>query len=345
MAWKFWKSEHERFEEEMRKAFDNRNKNKIDKAIENFLNAYKIANSSSDPSLQEKGKVAYAYALVYSAILTRTPENLRRASEFLRTLQGDVEFDLALPQRIKAGELAEELYITSLYYTVPAIDLRNASSMSLDEARRLRELGEFFVSKGSKRLLTEDLLGVKEPLNIVGLRLLGYAKLIEASHMEREDLNKSVELYAEALAYFQQVAESLANTVKAKIDKLGKATKCWICGRSVQGEEVNFVYLDSFLTKYILERYGKDAPNIIETSGTKIATCSACYGAIYNLSDKIARYYYDEAMKALRALEERVLALISQLQAQISMLQSRIASLESSVASLRSSIVFRGRSF
>lgn len=343
MAWKFWKSEHERFEEEMRKAFDNRNKNKIDKAIDNFLNAYKIAYSSSDPSLQEKGKIAYAYAMIYSAIMTKNPESLRKASEYLKTLREDIEFDLALPQRIKAGELAEELYIASLYYTLPPIDLGKASSMSIDEAKRLRELGEFFISKGSKRLITEDLLEIKEPPNVVGLRLLGYSKLIEASHMEKEDLNKSIELYAEALAYFQQVAETLANTVKVKIDKLGKATKCWVCGRSVQGEEVNFVYLDSFLTKYILERYSKDAPNIVEASSSKIAICSACYGAMYNLSDKIARYYYDEAIKALRALEERLLALISQLQAQIAMIQSRISTLESSIASLRSSMMFRGR--
>lgn len=341
MAWKFWKSEHERFEEEMRKAFDNRNKNKIDKAIENFLNAYKLATGSSDPSLREKGKIAYAYALVYTAILSKNINDLKAASDYLRNLREDVELDLALARPVKAGELAEELYLLSLYYSAPRIDLRSASSMSLDDANGIRDIGEYFLSKGSKRLVLEDIFDVKEPLNVIGLRLLGYSKLIEASHAEKEDLNKSIELYAEALAYFQQIADVLANSVKVKMNKLGKATKCWICGRAIQGEEVNFVYLDSFLTKYIVDKYGGDAPGIIESNEGKIAACSACYGAIYNLSDKIARYYYEEAMKALRALEEKMIALITQLQAQISMLQSRIVTLESTVSSLRTATMFK----
>lgn len=338
MSWKFWKSDHEKFEEEMRKAFDNRNKNKIDKAVEEFLDAYNIASSSGDPSLREKGKIAYAYALVYKALLTKSPKDLTDASEYLKTLREDVELDLALPKPVKAHELAEELYIASLYYSTPRVDMSSASSLTLEDAKKIRSVGEYFLSKGSRRLLLEDLLDIKESLSIIGLKLLGYSRLIEAYHVEKEDLNRSIELYAEALAYFQQAADPLANPVKARISKLGKATKCWFCGRAVQGEEVNFVYLDSFLTKYIIEKYGSDAPDIIESSGKRVAACAGCYGAIHSLSEKIARYYYEEAMKALKALEERVIVAISQLQAQISMLQSRLAALESSVSSMRMSL-------
>lgn len=325
----------------MKKAFDNRNKNKIDKAIESFLSAHKIASSSDDPGLREKGKIAYAYALVYTAFLTKNPADLDKASSYLRTLPREIELDLALPRPVRSEELAEELHVLSLYYSAPVIDLKNASSISLDEARRIKEVGEVLLSKGPQRLIVEDLVGLKEPLNIIGLRLLGYSRLVEAAHAEGEDLGKAINLYAEALAYFHQIADQFTELVKAKIDKLGKATKCWICGRSIQGEEVNFVYLDSLLTKYIVERYGKDAPGIIEANTMKIATCSACYGAIYKLSDKIAKYYYEEAMRALRALEERVTAMISQLQAQISMLQSRVSSLEVAVSSLRSAAMLK----
>lgn len=341
MAWKFWKDDNERFEEEMKKAFDNRNKNKVDKAVENFLSAYKIASSSDDPGLREKGKIAYAYALIYTALLTKKPADLDKAYSYLKSLPRGIEFDLALPRPIRSEELAEELHVLSLYYSAPVIDLKSVSSISPDDARRIKEMGEYFLSKGSQRLLVEDLVGLKEPLNIIGLRLLGYSRLIEAAHAEGEDLSKAINLYAEALAYFHQIADQFTELVKVKIDKLGKATKCWICGRSIQGEEVNFVYLDSFLTKYIVERYSKDAPGIIETNTMKIATCSACYGAIYKLSDKIAKYYYEEAIRALRALEEKVITMISQLQAQISMLQSRVSSLEAAVSSLRSSVIFR----
>lgn len=340
MSWKFWKSEHERFEEEMKKAFDNRNKNKIDKAVENFVNAYKLAEGSNDPNLREKGKVAYAYALIYTAILTKSINDLKVASEYLSRLPRDLELDLALPRPVRAGELAEDFKILALYYSAPPIDLKSASSMNLEEAKRIREIGEFLLSMGSKRLILEDIFGVKESLNVIGLKLLGYSKLIEASHVEKEDLNRSIELYAEALAYFQQAADKLADSIKIKIDKLGKATKCWICGRAVQGEEVNYVYLDSFLTKYIVDKYHEDAPGIIEED-RKVAVCSACYGAIYSLSDKIAKYYYELAMKALKEIEQELLALISQLQAQISTLQVRVSSLESAISSIRSTVMFK----
>lgn len=341
MSWKIWKSEAEKFEEEMKKAFDNRNKNKLDKAIEHFTNAYKITYGSSDPNLREKAKIAYAYLMVYSAILYKNTETLKNTSEYLAKLPGDIELDLALPRPVKVSELAEDFKILEILSSIPSIDLKNSSSISLEEARRIREIGEYLLSKGDRRLVLEDIFDIKEPLNIIGLRLLGYSKLIEASHIEKEDLNKSIELYAEALVYFQQAADKLASIVKVKIDKLGKATKCWICGRAIQGEEVNFIYLESLLTKYIVDKYSGDAPGIIELEQGRIATCSACYGIIYNLSDKIARYYYQEAIKALRELEQRLLALISQLQAQINMLQARISTVESTISSLRTTIMFK----
>ncbi|MEM0000608.1 MAG: hypothetical protein QXJ84_01740 [Desulfurococcaceae archaeon] len=341
MAWKIWKNETERFEEEMRKAFDNRNKNKIEKAIEHFANAYKIANSSSDPSLREKARIAYAYMLIYNAIQYKSTDILKNTFEYLASLPGDIELDLALPRPVKVGELVEDFKILSLLSSIPSIELENASSINLEEARRIREVGEYLLSKGSKRLILEDIFNIKEPMNIIALRLLGYSKLIEATHIEKEDLNKSIELYAEALVYFQQAADKIASNVMTKIEKLGKATKCWICGRAIQGEDVNFIYLDSFLTKYIVEKYSGDAPGILISEHGKIATCSACYGVIYNLSDKIARHYYQEAMKALRELEQRLLAIISQLQAQINMLQTRITSIESSISSLRTTIMFK----
>ncbi|MEM0218593.1 MAG: hypothetical protein QW425_03595, partial [Desulfurococcaceae archaeon] len=58
---------------------------------------------------------------------------------------------------------------------------------------------------------------------------------------------------------------------------------------------------------------------------------SACYGAIYNLSDKIANYYYQKAMNALKEVEQRLLLMISQLQDQINMLQAKIKRIESTM--------------
>ncbi|MEM4623218.1 MAG: hypothetical protein QW816_04095 [Desulfurococcaceae archaeon] len=341
MAWKIWKSEAERFEEEMRKAFDNRNKNKIEKAIEHFTNAYKIASSSTDPSLREKAKIAYAYLMIYTAIQYRSTELFENTSKYLANLPGDIELDLALPRPVKVSELAEDFKILTLLSSIPSIDLEKASNIKLEEARRMREIGEYLLSKGNKKLILEDIFNIEEPINIIALRLLGYSKFIEASHIEKEDLNKSIELYAEALTYFQQAADKIASIVMTKIEKLGKATKCWICGRAIQGEDVNFLYLDSFLTKYIVEKYSGDAPGILILEHGKVATCSACYGIIYNLSDKIAKYYYQEAMKALKELEQRLLAIMSQLQAQINTLQARISSIESSISSLRTTIMFK----
>lgn len=329
MSWKFWKSDAEKFEEEMRKAFDDRNKGRIADAVSHFQAAYEISQRSADPSLRERGRVAYAYALVYRAVSTRRPEDFAAAADHLRALPPDLELDLALPRPVRAGELAEDLSLLALYLSAPTVDLDSASRVPAEAAERLEAVAKELLARGGRRFILEDALGIHEPLNVIGLRLLGVARAVRAAHLEGEDMSKAVELYAEALAYLQQASDRMSKDVRARLEKLGRATKCWLCGRAVQGEDVNFVYLDSTLTSYISGRYGGDAPNIVR--GGAVAVCRACHGAIYKLSDKVARYYYEEAIRALRQVEER-------LTLRIQALESRVASLEARIATLRVSI-------
>lgn len=329
MAWKFWKSDAEKFEEEMRKAFDDRNKGRIADAVSHFQAAYELAQRSSDQALRERGKVAYAYVLVYRSVWTKKPEDFNSAVSYLNTLPQDLELDLALPRPVRVSELAEDLSLLALYYSAPPVELSEASKVPIEEVEKMENMARSFIARGSRRFILEDLLGIHEPLSVIGLRMLGIARVIRAARLEEEDMSKAVELYAEALAYLQQASDRISKDVRARLEKLGRATKCWLCGRAVQGEDVNFVYLDTVLTNYISSRYGSDAPNMLR--GGAVAVCRACYEAIYKLSDKISRHYYEEAIKALRQVEERLTLRIHALEARIASLETRIASLRISV--------------
>ncbi|MDW8082658.1 MAG: hypothetical protein RMI56_02550 [Sulfolobales archaeon] len=325
MSWKFWKSDLEKFEEELRKAFEDRSRGKIEDAISHFQEAYEIAQKSSNAGLRERGRVAYAYALIYRALLTRKPEDFSTAAKYLREVPPDVELDLALPKPVRCGDLADELVLLEAYYSTPEVDLVEPSKTPLEAVDRLESTGRLFLSRRGRRFLLEDVVGIHEPFEVVGMKMLGLARVVRAAHTESEDISRAVELYAEALAYLAQASDRLSSEVRGRVEKLGRATKCWFCGRAVQGEDLNYVYLDTFLTKHISNKYGGETPNLVRENS--VAVCRACYGAVYRLSDRISRHYHEEAMKALKQLEDRLVARIRALEQRVSSLESRISTL------------------
>ncbi|ADV64848.1 hypothetical protein [Desulfurococcus mucosus] len=312
MAWKIWKSDAERFEEEYGKALNERNKGNLDGAVEHFNKAAEIASASGDQGLKAKGALAAAMASIYSLVKSPSEAALKQAMASLRSLNPEAELDLALPYRVKAGELYRELEALSAYLTLPRIDigkLRGMKPGELDElSKRYEEAAGILLQYGRDKFLLEDLLKLDTPQK-TALRLLALSRLMKAVLAEREDPGRAVELYTEAVGYLSSIADQRYSATASKwLEKAGKSTKCWICGRDMQGEDVHFVYLPATITPYIAKRYGEEAPNMLVESGggQYIAVCTACYTAMYNLGDAISRHYYELAMKALEDAVRRL---------------------------------------
>ncbi|MEZ0394601.1 MAG: hypothetical protein ABWK00_06135 [Desulfurococcaceae archaeon] len=329
MSLKFWKSDREKFEEAMRKALEARKKGDLREASKRFEEAAEIAAKSSDAELKREGEVARAYALTYSAIVSRSPGAFRLAAEAISKLPGDLQLDLGLERPVRAAELAEELGLLSDYLSLPPISgIDDARRAKPEDVSRMEELGKRLISRGNVKFILEDLVNVKEPLNVVGRRLLGLSRLSSAAKLEEDDLDSAIKAYAEASAFLEDSSPQLAAVARRRMESLSKATRCWICGRPVQGEGVNFVYLDTFTSKYLLSKFGNEAPNMVE--GSRVAVCKVCYGFIYNLSNEIATHYYNLSLRAIQESEQRIMAMIAALQA-------RVAAVEAAASAFRAS--------
>jgi len=141
------------------------------------------------------------------------------------------------------------------------------------------------------------------------------SRIVRALKIEADNPAKAMELYSEAVAYLQQAPAEVKKFVDSRIGKLSKTTRCWVCRREIQGEDINYIYLPASINKYIIEKYGNDSPYLINDGA--IAVCRVCYTMIYNLSDALAKNYYDQAMKALQEVEARLNARISALEAEL----------------------------
>jgi len=319
----FFKSDAERFNDLMSKGFSDRNKGNLDGAVRNFLQAYEVASKSRDPDLASKADIPLFYALFYEALIKKTPESFRRAAEQCRKLSPNTELDLGLASKVYPPDLTRELELLAELAGLPGFEVSKVKSMDLSVAEKYESVANALLAEGSRRLILEDLVGIHESLNVIGFRLLGYARMIRAAKIEENEPSRAVEIYSEALAFLQQATPEVREFVNERITKLGKSTRCWVCHREIQGEEVNYIYLPASVNDYVKSKYGKDAPYLISDDG-KIAVCRVCYTMVRDLSDKISKYYYDLAIKEMRLMEERINARLRELQARVDLMRTTI---------------------
>jgi tetratricopeptide (TPR) repeat protein len=317
-----FKSDKDKFNDELNKAFSDRNKGNLEGAVKHFLNAYEIASKSSDPDINKRAGEVLFYATFYDALLKKTPETFSKAAELCRKLDPTLQLDIGIAAKPTAGELARDLELTSMIFSLPRFNISDAGKMDESVARKYEEVGNILIGEGARRLILEDLLNIHDPLSVVGLRLLGYARVIRALKIEADSPSRAVELYSEALAYLQQATPEIRNFVSERLGKLSKTTKCWVCHREIQGEEINYIYLPASVNNYIREKYGSEASFLI--SDGKIAVCRVCYTMVYNLSDALAKQYYELAMKALQEVEARLNARISSLELRVSAIRVQV---------------------
>jgi len=318
----FFKSDKEKFEDELNKAFSDRNKGNLEGAVKHFQNAYEIASKTSDSEVSRRAGEVLFYAFFYDALVKKTPEAFSKAAEQCRKLDPVTPLDIGTAAKPTAAELARDLEIASMIFSLPRFSIAEAGKMDEATASKYEQVGNALLGEGARRLILEDLLNIHDPLNSVGLRLLGYARIIRALKLEADNPSKAVELYSEASAYLQQAPPEVRSFVNDKLGKLSKTTKCWVCHREIQGEDVNYIYMPASVNAYIREKYGGEASFLIADS--KIAVCRVCYTMVYNLSDALAKRYYELAMKALQEVEARLNARISALEVRVSAVRIQV---------------------
>jgi len=313
LAWKIWKSKEERIREEFNNAINLRNQGNWPKAIEKLEAVYQMSQEVSDPGLRELGIKAAAMARIYKVKLNLTPENLEEAYKFLSSI--DQELTLELPYKVRVGEVVQELKI-----------LAKDFSLSSERAspNELESLAQEYLSLGKDKLTLGDILGISVDPIKRAFKLLGMSRTIIAQSKEKEDPEESVRIYSEALGYFNQAEDKESiDDLNEKIGKLSKVMKCYICGRSLQGEEIHFLYVKTDITPYMLRTLSSESPKPITDEGT-IVLCRACYTAVNNLAEDIARKYYDMAMRAMRQMYEELSRRIDKLESDIQHIKYRL---------------------
>jgi len=314
LAWKIWKSKEERIREEFNNAINLRNQGNWPKAIEKLEAVYQMSQEVSDPGLKELGIKAAAMARIYKAKLNLTPENLEEAYKFLSSI--DQELTLELPYKVRVGEVVQELKILAKDFSL---------SSGHASPNELENLAQEYLSLGKDKLTLSDILGINVDPIKRAFKLLGMSRTIIAQSKEKEDPEESVRIYSEALGYFNQAEDKESiDDLNEKIGKLSKVMKCYICGRSLQGEEIHFLYVKTDITPYMLKTLSSESPKPITDEGT-IVLCRACYTAVNNLAEDIARKYYDMAMRAMRQMYEELSRRIDKLESDVQHVKYRLA--------------------
>jgi len=316
LAWKIWKSKEERIREEFNNAINLRNQGDWPKAIEKLETVYQMSQEVSDPGLRELGIKAAAMARIYKAKLNLTPENLEEAYKFLSSI--DQELTLELPYKVRVGEVVQELKI-----------LAKDFSLSSEHAspNELESLAQEYLSLGKDKLTLGDILGINVDPIKRAFKLLGTSRTMIAQSKEKEDPEESVRIYSEALGYFNQAEDKeLIENVTKRINKMSKVMKCYMCGRSLHGEEIHFLYVNADITPYMVRTLSSESPKPITDEGV-IVLCRACYTTINNLAEVMARKYYDMAMRAMTQMYKELSRRIERLESDIQHIKSRLASI------------------
>ncbi|MFN3268890.1 MAG: hypothetical protein ACK416_06505, partial [Zestosphaera sp.] len=192
----FFKSDVEKFNDLMSKGFSDRGKGNLEGAVRNFLQAYEVASKSRDTTLISRANLPLFYALFYDALIKKTPESFRKAAEQCRKLDPSTELDLGLATKVYPPDLTHELELLAELAGLPSFEIGKVKSMDLSVAEKYENVANILLAEGTRRLILEDLVGLHEPLNVLGFRLLGYARIIRAVKIEENEPGKAIETYS-----------------------------------------------------------------------------------------------------------------------------------------------------
>jgi hypothetical protein len=193
-----------------------------------------------------------------------------------------------------------------------------AGSDKMQSAKDLQQVAMDFQTKfGDRNLVIPEIFrhdatvtGMTEFFNLMAV---SYEMMSEATVWS--DPSQAAEYEQIAMGYRQQNGQSGEANAK-RMREFSMTCKCWICGRIAVGEGVHFYSAPADVSPSLT----KDSTGVARSDPDDqrhIYICRACYSAVSNRSDEIARVYYDRGIQDLRATEARLQAEIAALQTQI----------------------------
>ncbi len=212
--------------------------------------------------------------------------------------------------------------ITECELTIRKMELLSSGTSgdaAMRNAEALQALAQDFQSKiGEKNLIVLQIF--KNDTSVTGYtefyNLMAVSYEMMADAVVWDNPSQAAEYQQIAMGYRQQNGQS-GDTNLAKIQAYSRTCTCWLCGRIATGEGIHFYSAPADVSPALDDKdkpTAKSRPDDMQ----HIYICRACYSAVSNRSDEIAKAYHDQAMQEMRAMEVR-------LQAQIAALQSQIA--------------------
>jgi hypothetical protein len=323
MSWQFWKSKDERIKIEWDNATNLRNQGKWLDAASHYDQVEKLSADSGDPAEKELGAIAKALSRLFISKQNYTQESLSMCSLAMSKLDPDTK--LEIPYEAKAGEVMQEVLLLSKEASLKKPDL-NVSMTDATLADEYEKLAQEYLGLGREKLVVGGLYNISDTTFSRAISLMGLSRVIKGRAEESRDPSKAVDHYSEALGYFNQINDKdMQAMIEERTKKLVSMAKCWLCGRPMQGEEINFVYLRSYITPYLSGKFSSEAPAVLKNDA--VAVCNGCYGAMSllseSISDRVSKAYYDRAMVEMDRMREQLEREIASCRSEISSVRFR----------------------
>lgn len=247
-------------------------------------------------------------------------DNLLKALNKLKSAE-EVEFGLDV---IDVEGLKVECDLTARKIRALQQSSTEAKGKALmDRGKKLQALAQEYQAKiGAKSLIVNTLF--KKDTSVTGntefytLMALSYETMSDA--VAFDDPQQAAEYQQIAAGYRQQNGQSTAENMR-KVKEYSKTCTCWVCGRVAAGEGIHFYSVPADVSPSLKDSASSAADS--RKDSEHIFICRACFTAISNRSDEISRKYYDQTMKEMRAMEERLRAQIAAVESQVAFARMR----------------------
>ena len=134
-----------------------------------------------------------------------------------------------------------------------------------------------------------------------------------AQAMVREDPAAAAEEMSQAVMYYRRAGYDQGEQASARaLSNLRLTRTCWLCGREMQGQGINFAYQSTKVSSYhlsLLEKVNQDCSSL-DLENSKVAVCVVCQGLIACVTRNVAAEIAAQKVKSLegqlRKLSQKV---------------------------------------
>ena len=255
---------------------------------------------------------AMANARLYEYIHTKKPAVLPKLLSHLQHL-AEIECIGSATETMPASKLAAELQARLSEVKIGKLGKgagHNALAFAHAEAR------DRFEPLLSESLVTYPLVVEDEYGNSAQERYYYHAARVswhDAQTKVKDNPAAAAEEMSQAVMYYRRAGYARGEQASARaLSDLRLMRTCWLCGREMQGQGVNFAYQSTKVSSYhlsLLEKGNQDCSSL-DLENSKVAVCVVCQGLIAcvarGLATEIAAQKIKPLEQQLRKLSQKV---------------------------------------